>query len=91
MRKVNETLNGRGEFTFLVNFVLENCFHVKSAREQLRALWTAYCLHNDMEVDTACYDMDLRILWDYIPPEYAITQGWTFYAGFDEFMCAHIV
>ena len=30
---------------------------------QLRALWTAYCIHQDMEVDTAAYDNELGMLW----------------------------
>ena len=30
---------------------------------QLRCLWTAYCFHQDMEVDTFSYDNELMQIW----------------------------
>ena len=30
---------------------------------QLRCLWTAYCFHQNMEVDTFGYDTELKQLW----------------------------
>lgn len=33
------------------------------AREQLRSLWTAYCIVRDLEPDTLMYDVQLRELW----------------------------
>ena len=30
---------------------------------QLRCLWTAYCFHQDMTVDTFTYDNELKQIW----------------------------
>ena len=40
------------EFDFLSDFVAENCFDVEVCRDQLRVLWTAFCLHHGLIVDT---------------------------------------
>ena len=34
------------------------------AREQLRCLWTAYCILYDLEPDTRGYDQRIAELWD---------------------------
>ena len=31
--------------------------------DQLRCLWTAYCFHQNMEVDTYSYDNELKQIW----------------------------
>ena len=49
------------EFDFLSDFVAENCFDVEVCRDQLRVLWTAFCLHHGLIVDTHNYDLHLKI------------------------------
>ena len=32
--------------------------------QQLRCLWTAFCLHHDLDVDTGKYDSKMQEMWD---------------------------
>lgn len=54
------------EFGFILDFAKEMYFEFRAARQQLRSLWTAYCLHNDMECDTAKYDNDIRAIYNVV-------------------------
>lgn len=56
------------EWQFLVDYVKDDTtdFYNDACQNQLVALWTSYCLHNSLDVDTAMYDavlMDWRCLW----------------------------
>lgn len=51
------------EFEFILDFAKEMDFDFQVACQQLRSLWTAYCLHNDMECDTKDYDNDIRFVY----------------------------
>ena len=75
------------ELKYLHMFVTHNQFDEKLSRNQLRALWTAYCFHNDFIVDTATYDRELLTLLEKI--EYK--KGWSDFDDFDNFMCAYLV
>lgn len=55
--------NRTAEFEFMRSYVAESCFDDAICRDRLRMLWTAYCLHHDLDVDTAGYDNDLLELW----------------------------
>ncbi len=65
-----------------------------AATQQLRALWTAFAIHQDLEVDTAEYDSFLRELWQYITDaddnlhEAYVGKG---FEAFDNFMCEFLV
>lgn len=59
-------------------------------RTQLRALWTAYCLHYDLCVDTADYDAELMELWLKIT-EMGRVQDWYCVEDFESFMCELLV
>jgi len=75
------------EFEFLREFAASNTFSYPTAREQLRALWTAYCLHNDIDVDTRNYDNGISALW----LEMTEDDGWQSIILFDVFMSRHLV
>lgn len=55
----------KSEWQFLVDYVKDDTtdFGLDSCRNQLLALWTVYCMHNDLDVDTAMYDATLFDLW----------------------------
>lgn len=55
---------------------------------QLRALWTAYCIHQDMEVDTAPYDKELASIWSVL--EEKLPQFGTF-DKFENYMAEQLV
>lgn len=52
------------ELEYIISFAKERDFEDKDEREQLRALWTAYCLHQNIDFDTFGYDMDIGCVWD---------------------------
>lgn len=57
------TINRTAEFGYMKAFIVEGDFSDERYRAQLRALWTAYCLHHNLDVDTTEYDADLNGLW----------------------------
>ena len=48
-------MNEKSEWQFLIDYVKDDTtdFCLDSCRNQLLALWTVYCMHNDLDVDTA--------------------------------------
>lgn len=46
------TINRTAEFGYMKAFIIEGDFTDDAYRSQLRALWTAYCLHHNLDVDT---------------------------------------
>lgn len=53
------------EFDYMRSFVGEADFELDDLPlKQLRALWTAFCLHNNLDADTAIYDLYLSTLWE---------------------------
>lgn len=80
------------EFGFLLMYAAEAYWDEKIYRDHLRMLWTAYCLHFNLDVDTSGYDNDLLRLWQMVEDmgDYA-NPDWSDYDSFDNFMCAHLV
>lgn len=52
------------EFAYLLSFVKEGYFDSNKELTQLRSLWTAFCLHNNLDCDTARYDNRLMVVWE---------------------------
>lgn len=52
------------EFEFILDFARDGDFGYDVCCRQLRSLWTAYCLHNNMECDTRVYDNDIRDVYN---------------------------
>lgn len=48
----------KSEWQFLVDYLKDDTtdFYNDACQNQLVALWTSYCLHNSLDVDTAMYD-----------------------------------
>lgn len=89
IERLAETHRSR-EYGYITAFALGSDFAESICLWQLRALWTAYCLHHNLDVDTREYDEDLRNLWAKIssgscPP---IAEG---FEAFDAFMSEHLV
>lgn len=83
------------EFNFLCFFARETPFDIDVSRTQFRALWTAYCLHHNLYVDTGSYDSDLARLWTAVKEDYdedgPDTGDWSDFDSFDDFMCGDLV
>ena len=54
--KLIETLENsvsrKAEFMYLRAYAEQSSFDEEVCRDQLRMLWTAYCLHHNLDVDT---------------------------------------
>lgn len=79
------------EFEYLRTFVQTSCFDEEICRDQLRILWTAFCLHYGMSVDTNIYDRYALVLWDLLQEAGDGTAEWKDFNTFDNFMCKYLV
>ena len=90
--RLSTQVNTVAEFEYLKGFARTEDLDFQVARNQLRALWTAYCFHTGYDVDTALYDYHLRELWDVIPSGSDLRDiDWHDFDTFDNFMCADMV
>lgn len=85
------TVSREAEMKYLKEFVRQGCFDVELIRDQLRCLWTAYCLHHGLDADTSGYDNDLKDLWNATAEDEPETADWSDYDSFDNFMCRFLV
>lgn len=79
------------ELKFMVSFATQSCFDEDICRDLFRMLWTAYCLHYNLDVDTASYDSDLRELWEAVAADEEGTSDWSDFDSFGSFMCRYLV
>ena len=56
---------------------------------QLRALWTSFCIHRELEVDTNLYDAEIAELWNTIVLAGVPAEGPEF-ENFDAFMAEYL-
>lgn len=78
------------EFEFIINFARNEDFDYDVCYQQLRSLWTAYCLHNNIECDTESHYSRLSDIY------YALTENIscpeiTSFDRFDHYMCENLV
>jgi hypothetical protein len=59
-----ENIDKNKELEYIAKFCNEADFYYQQAREQLRSLWTAYCFHQNLDVDTPVYDSTLLKIWE---------------------------
>ena len=74
-----------------MEFIQKESFDVEASRDQLCCLWTAYCLHHGLDVDTSGYDNDLLRLWAAMAESGSGAAGWDSFDSFDSFMCRYLV
>ena len=55
MQESDESIEWQSEFAYILKFIKESEGDI-IYMEQLRALWTAFCLHQNIDVDTHKYD-----------------------------------
>ena len=58
------------------------------ALNQLRCLWTSYCFHQNMTVDTFAYDNELMQVWQDM---HGAGEAFADYESFCSFMAAYLV
>lgn len=79
------------ELSIILRFAREENLGFEVCTHQLRSLWTAYCIHHDLEVDTSTYDADIRELWQAVSEEHSDNPDWSDFESFDLFMCDDLV
>lgn len=85
------SLDENGEFGYLLKFAAGADFETgELAEKQLRALWTAFCFHESLDVDTVEYDAKLQALYQQLPGDRA-SCSWYDYEGFGRYMCELLV
>lgn len=84
-------MNRYDELQYLLAFARENCFDSEICCDQLRSLWTAYCLHHGLDPDTAQYDNDMLTLWVEVEATESDNVFWSDFDSFDDFMCVYLV
>ena len=84
-------MDRNAEFKFMASFAMQSCFDEDICRDHLRMLWTVYCLHHNLDVDTASYDSDLRELWESVAEDEEDTADWSDFDSFGNFMCRYLV
>lgn len=80
------------ELNWMIQFVKENGELVSSILgcEQLRSLWTSYCLRYNIDADTMAFNKGLADIWVNIAhPEWSAV--WTDYVGYKAFMSENLV
>ena len=78
------TMNLRAEYNYLLNFAEDDCFYDSHLQNQLRVLWTAFCIHAGWEADTEPYDSTMMELWNRVCGR---PDGWPDFGSFDDYMC----
>lgn len=81
------------ELEYIKSFIRECDFEAKTCCDQLQCLWTAYCFHHNLDVDTLDYDMDLAELWNIVKKAEIMPDKacWHDSDSFDDFMCVYLV
>lgn len=54
------------EFDYILEFIEGGDFVQFVEVKQLRALWTAFCLHHGLDHDTRTYDCYALEMWNYL-------------------------
>lgn len=84
-------MNRLRELSWINSFASEGFFNDGTSVNQLRALWTSYCLHHNLDVDTKDYDEDLRAIWQSLQSSGSTLPYWDNYETFDDIMASDLV
>lgn len=77
------------EYDWLCSFASAAFFDQPTDRNHLLSLWTAYCLHCNLDVGTKIYDTMASFLWAVVD---ANNSGpWENFDDFDNFLCQFLV
>lgn len=77
------------EYQWICEFVATAFFGQETDRNHLLSLWTAYCLHHNLDVDTKMYDTMAAVLWKTVDANN--TGPWKTFEAFDFFLSQYLV
>lgn len=85
-------MDREAELQYLIAFVKGAFFEADVCCQQLRSLWTAYCLHQNLDVDTRMYDNDLMMIWETVEDTgEEDTMHWGNFDSFNDYMCEFLI
>lgn len=92
----NHKIDEQKEFDFILNFINQNIaskvdFDNLLLIQQLRSIWSAYCLHQNYDVDTAKYDDRMLKIWSAIEENCGISYAFEEYERFYNVMSEYLV
>lgn len=87
--EINASTLDLWEYQWLCDFAYAAFFDQPTDRNHLLSLWTAYCLHCNLDVDTKIYDAMAVFLWSVVNTNN--TGPWENFDSFDNFLCQFLV
>lgn len=84
-------MSRKEELEFILAFIEESSFDEELVCQQLRSLWTAYCLHHSLDVDTRDYDADITTIWTVMSENEDDNAYWSDFDSLSSFLCAELV
>lgn len=76
------------EFAYLKSYIMGACFDDETSVTFLYSLWAAYCLHQNVTVDSPACEEALMELWRCLEEsDGGEVSHWEDYASFEEDMC----
>lgn len=84
-------MNEREEFDIILEFIEGADFDEILYLQQLRALWTAFCIHRDEAVDTGSYYCYMLEMWSVMEENGTNPYSSTEYERFYNAMCKYLV
>lgn len=81
-----------GDFSFILDYI-KGCEEIfgTTAIQQLRALWTAFCIRRNIDVDTDKYDRLINEMWLHLLNSTGTHHAKNKFEKFDNFMCEYLV
>lgn len=84
-------MNRKEELDFILAFIEESSFDEELVCQQLRSLWTTYCLHHGLDVDTRDYDADIATVWAVMSENEDDNAYWSDLDSLSSYLCAELV
>lgn len=83
-------MNHRKELECMCSFAT-TAWDAEADYELLRCLWTAFCIHQDIDIDTLEYDTGIHLLYTTLVLSNPKREYFKSQEDFDAFMCKHLI
>lgn len=91
IERLSSSLQSDVEMDWMKRYARESSFDDEICCDRLRMLWTTYCLHYGLDVDTFRYDCNLEELWKVVAETELEATDWGDLESFGNFMCKYLV
>ena len=78
------------EYNYLKQFALQADLTEPLNHVRLRSLWTAFCMHHNIDIDTKDYVQFVRNLWNIIVTEPVSLKNWKDCESFKYFLTENL-